>query len=160
MSTFSCEAKTVFVSKGKASIVTLLRIMKFTYSCNERCLYNSCCFFLRITAIYLKIQSCKLYNNKYMIASAHITKWQQRDSSQQPLVCKRTLTGWVFVYELSGCGFKSRCCHLNFRYRVCFEQGVLNIQAIIGCRFTLKRIHDMIVTYRQQTLEFSHSYLF
>ena len=22
------------------------------------------------------------------------------------------LNGWVFVYELSGCGFESRCCHL------------------------------------------------
>ena len=24
----------------------------------------------------------------------------------------------------SGCGFESRCSHLNFRYRACFEQGV------------------------------------
>ena len=32
--------------------------------------------------------------------------------------------GWVFVYELSGCEFESRCSHLNFRYRACFEQGV------------------------------------
>ena len=24
------------------------------------------------------------------------------------------LNGWVFVYELSGCGFESSCCHLNF----------------------------------------------
>ena len=31
---------------------------------------------------------------------------------------------WVFVYELSGCGFESRCSHLNFRYRACFEQGI------------------------------------
>ena len=23
------------------------------------------------------------------------------------------LNGWVFVYELSGCGFESRCCHLT-----------------------------------------------
>ena len=30
----------------------------------------------------------------------------------------------VFVYELSGCGFESRCCHLHFRYRACFEQEV------------------------------------
>ena len=32
--------------------------------------------------------------------------------------------GWVFVYELSGSGFESSCSHLNFRFRVCFEQGV------------------------------------
>ena len=44
------------------------------------------------------------------------------------LVRKRTLkylaklvwlNGWVFVYELNGCGFKYRCCHLNFRCYAC-----------------------------------------
>ena len=30
----------------------------------------------------------------------------------------------MFVYELSGCGFESCCCHLNFRYQADFEQGV------------------------------------
>ena len=34
------------------------------------------------------------------------------------------INGWVFVYELSGCGFESRCTHLNFRFRACFEEGV------------------------------------
>ena len=34
------------------------------------------------------------------------------------------INGWVFVYELSGCGFESRCSHFNFRFRACFEQGV------------------------------------
>ena len=34
------------------------------------------------------------------------------------------LYGWVFVYKLSGCGFESRCFHLNFRYGPCFEQRV------------------------------------
>ena len=32
--------------------------------------------------------------------------------------------GWVFVYELSGCGFESSCSHLKFRFRAGFEQGV------------------------------------
>ena len=32
--------------------------------------------------------------------------------------------GWVFVYELSGCGFESSWSHLNFRFRACIEQGV------------------------------------
>ena len=42
------------------------------------------------------------------------------------LVRKRSvrLNDWAFVYELSSCGFESRCCHLNFRYGACFEQGV------------------------------------
>ena len=34
------------------------------------------------------------------------------------------LNGWVFVYDLSGCGFESSCSHLNFRFPTCFEQGV------------------------------------
>ena len=34
------------------------------------------------------------------------------------------INGWVFVYELSGCGFQSRYSNLIFRYRTCFEEGV------------------------------------
>ena len=34
------------------------------------------------------------------------------------------VNGWVFVYELCGCGFKSRCSHIIFRYGAWFEQGV------------------------------------
>ena len=34
------------------------------------------------------------------------------------------LYGGVFVYELSGCGFESSHCHLNFTYSACFEQIV------------------------------------
>ena len=47
-----------------------------------------------------------------------------------------------------GCGFESRCSHLNFRYHFCFEQIVLDIQATIKCRLTLKRVRD-IITYSQ-----------
>ena len=32
------------------------------------------------------------------------------------------LNGWVLIFELSGCGFESRCRNLNFRYCACFEQ--------------------------------------
>ena len=62
----------------------------------------------------------------------------------------------MFVYELSGGGFKSHCSHLNFRYRSCLEQGVLDIQATIECGFTLKCVRDMI-TYSQEppSLHFS-----
>ena len=34
------------------------------------------------------------------------------------------LNGWVFVYEISGCGFESCCNHLSLTYGACFEQGV------------------------------------
>ena len=42
------------------------------------------------------------------------------------LVRKQTLKhlAKVFVFELNGCGFESRCCHLNFRNHACFEQKV------------------------------------
>ena len=56
------------------------------------------------------------------------------------------LNGLVFVYELSGCGFESSCSHLNFRFHAYFEQEFLDIQAIIECGFTLKRVRDMIRT--------------
>ena len=39
------------------------------------------------------------------------------------LVHKRTLNH-LAVSELSGCGFQSRCCHLNLKYVTCFGQGV------------------------------------
>ena len=67
--------------------------------------------------------------------------------TQNYLVLRRTrnhlfghLYGWMFVYELSGCGFESRCSQFNFRYCVCFE-------ATIACRFDLKRVPDMIIIY-------------
>ena len=34
------------------------------------------------------------------------------------------LNGSVFVYELSGCGFKSSCSHLSFRFPAYFKQVV------------------------------------
>ena len=35
------------------------------------------------------------------------------------------LAKWLSVrLRLSGCGFESRCSHLNFRFRACFQQGV------------------------------------
>ena len=52
--------------------------------------------------------------------------WSLSDSNgirtHNHLVRKRTLR--VFGYELRGCGFESRYCHLNLRYRTCFEQEV------------------------------------
>ena len=38
-------------------------------------------------------------------------------------VCRVWQHGWVFVYELSGCGLESSCSDLNFRHRACLEQG-------------------------------------
>ena len=46
-------------------------------------------------------------------------KYSKRSSIISPV----WLNGLVFVYELSACGFESRCSHLNFRFRPSFEQG-------------------------------------
>ena len=56
-------------------------------------------------------------------------KWQQQDSNPQPLSLPTNTQpfnqfGRVFIYKLTGCGFKSCCYHLNFRYHTCFEQWV------------------------------------
>ena len=43
------------------------------------------------------------------VCSCHVTYAFQSEST-----ISSGLNGWVFVYELSGCGFESRCSHLEF----------------------------------------------
>ena len=45
------------------------------------------------------------------------------DSNPEALSSYSTIlpNGWVFVYDLSGCGFESSCSHLTFRFGGCFE---------------------------------------
>ena len=50
----------------------------------------------------------------------HTGKYSQHSS----ITLSVWANGWVFVYELSGCGFESHFSHLNFRYRDSFEQGL------------------------------------
>ena len=45
-------------------------------------------------------------------------------SEHSSIIWPAGLNGWVFVYEISGCGFVSSCRHLNFRFHAWFEQGV------------------------------------
>ena len=49
----------------------------------------------------------------------HTDKYSQHSSIILPV----WLNGWVFVYQLSGCGFEPSCSHLNFRFLAFFEQG-------------------------------------
>ena len=75
-----------------------------------------------------KIEPHRIYiNNDWTQLFCSIDYNGNRTHNQ--LVRKRTLTiwsnwlnDWVFVYELGGCGIKSHCSHLNFRYHVCFKQ--------------------------------------
>ena len=46
-------------------------------------------------------------------------------SQHSSVIWQVWLNGWVFVYELSGCEFESSYSHWNFRFRACFQQGVL-----------------------------------
>ena len=51
--------------------------------------------------------------------------------------------------------------NLNLRYRACFELRVfLDIQATIECKFTLKRVRDMIVTCTVQISTHNAAQLF
>ena len=52
-----------------------------------------------------------------------------KNSEQAPSLRPVWLHGWEFVYELSGCGFESRCCDLNFRCGACFDKEFLDIKA-------------------------------
>ena len=47
----------------------------------------------------------------------HRTNKYSQHSSVNLLVWQN---GWVFVYELSGCGFESHCSQLNLRCHACF----------------------------------------
>ena len=73
-------------------------------------------------------------------------KYSQHSSINWPV----WLNGWKFVYEVSSCGFESRCSHLNFRFCARFDLGVPWHSGNYGvCRFTVKRVRDMIRTYGQ-----------
>ena len=72
----------------------------------------------------------------YNLPECQGTPWQHSS-----IIWSVWLNGWMLVYELIGCGFESRCCHLNFRYGT-FRQT-------IKYRFTVKLVHDMIITYSQ-----------
>ena len=94
--------------------------------------------------------------------STHLLKWQQRDSNHSHLVRKPTLNhlvklafkwfscvvstylcgvfdcmlnSWVSVYELSVCGFESRCCHLKFHV----NSFTFTISVFFGTRKLLDR---------------------
>ena len=59
----------------------------------------------------------------------HITRYNQmhlidKYSQHSSIIWPVWPNGWVFIYQLSGCGLESRCSNLNLRYSACFKQGV------------------------------------
>ena len=45
-------------------------------------------------------------------------------SHHSSIILPAGLNDWVFIYQVSGCGFECRCCHLNLRYGAFLEEGV------------------------------------
>ena len=50
-----------------------------------------------------------------MLLSSHVWDKHRADmySQHSSIIWPVWLNGWVFIYELNGCGFESRCCHLE-----------------------------------------------
>ena len=61
---------------------------------------------------------------RYMIVRYSQMHGTDKYSQHSSIIGLVALMCWVFVYELSGRGIESRCCHLNFIYGACLEQGV------------------------------------
>ena len=57
----------------------------------------------------------KMYNNCF---------GQKNPAGLNIVTIPNALNDWAYDYGLSGCGFESRYCHLNFRYGACFEPKV------------------------------------
>ena len=87
-------------------------------------------YFYHVMYTWIHVSESTLYsclNVKELLAQNRHGIWSlsecNRNQIHNHLVCKRTLNhlaklvwlnGWVFVYKLSGCGFKSYCSNLNF----------------------------------------------
>ena len=78
-------------------------------------------------------------------------------SQQSSIIWPVGTNGRVLVYELSCCGFESRCSRLIFRYGACFEKGVPSHSGKLECGFTLKLVRDMIKTYSQMHRTYKYS---
>ena len=75
-----------------------------------------------LTFGYYRVDSLKRVREMIKIyTQMHRTdNYSQHSSMIMPL----WPSDWVFIYELSGCGFESSCSHLNLRFCAYFEQRV------------------------------------
>ena len=55
------------------------------------------------------------------IQMSHTEKYSEHSSTIWPV----GLYSWVFVYQVGGYGFESRCSNLSIKYRASFEERVL-----------------------------------
>ena len=61
---------------------------------------------------------------RYMTGTYSQMHCTDKYSQHSSIIWSVWLNGWVFVYELSGCGFEFSCGNLNFKLHACFKEGV------------------------------------
>ena len=88
----------------------------------------------------------------YMFLSCHI---RIQSESTVCIIWLVWPNGWVFVYELSGCGFGSSCSHLNFGFRACFDQGVPRHSGNYRAWIHSECLRDIIKTYSHTHLMYA-----
>ena len=115
--------------------------------------FNSWFLFLKFLFQFFSI----FLNRSQFWTSVKCTVQINSHNTAQSIIGPVWRNDWVLVYELSDCGFESRCSHLNFRYRACFEHEVAwHSHSNLVCGFFLKRVRDMI-TYSQMHRAGKHS---
>ena len=109
-------------------VVLFLKTNKIHISTCRRCIYTT---LGKVLTLHKRLPNMIFWSSDQSEVTWWFEKsiWLQWDSNPQTLTSQTSTqpfsqNGWVFLYELSGCGFKSCCSHLNFRYHACFEQGV------------------------------------
>ena len=85
----------------------------------------------------------------------HTGKYSQYSSIVWPV----WLNGWVFVNQLSGCGFDSRCSHLTYRYCTWLQQGVTWYLGNYRVQIHAERVCDMMKTHSQKFLVCIYIYM-
>ena len=114
------------------SVICFVRFFIISMSRPYISIYQrSVCYYYITYAFQSESTPYGCLNVKEFLARNRRVIWSLSDNNgigtHNPLVRKRKLNhlaelvlatrpvclnGWVFVYELSGCGFESRCCHL------------------------------------------------
>ena len=104
-----CSYHVTYAIQSEATLYSCLNphsIVATLYSCQVT---KECGFTLKRVRDMIRTCSQMHYTDKY--------------SQHSSIIWPVWLNGWVFVYKLNGCGFRSRCSHLNFTFRTCLEQG-------------------------------------
>ena len=114
------DTKVVYDSAGFLSVRyrgDIMKIIKFDWS-NIAILMSI--WYRILTSLWchsniLLISECPLGTHQFVTCWLTSKLWNN---------LAKLPNAWVFVYELSGCGFECPCSNLKFRYRTCYEEGV------------------------------------